>query len=189
MEDFEARLSKIENQLSELFQTISDAESSHNYKVGLEEFKSKHGDKLAKYEQVAKGFNGDDFDIYNAAYDEYNNAFSDVEEDTYIAKLIETLDNKLAAIRTAVAEGEPQEQIEEKVDEAKEVAEEAKETMEEHGEEHVEEGNEEAETGEEIKAETEGESESEETEADAEDGIDEEEFQKQLDEDYEKYHS
>lgn len=187
MEDFEARLSKIENQLSELFQTISDAESSHNYKVGLEEFKSKHGDKLAKYEQVAKGFNGDDFDIYNAAYDEYNSAFSDVEEDTYIAKLIETLDNKLAAIRTAVAEGEPQEQIEEKVDEAKEVAEEAKETMEEHGEEHVEEGNKETETGEEIKDEVE--TEETESEADAEDGIDEEEFQKQLEEDYDKYHS
>lgn len=188
MEDFEARLSKIENQLSELFQTISDAESSHNYKVGLEEFKSKHGDKLAKYEQVAKGFNGDDFDIYNAAYDEYNSAFSDVEEDTYIAKLIETLDNKLAAIKAAVADGESTEVIEEKVDEAKEVAEEANAAMEEHGEEHVEEGNKEAETGEEIKDEAEASEESDESE-ETDDGIDEEEFQKQLEEDYDKYHS
>lgn len=186
MEDFEARLSKIENQLSELFQTISDAESAHNRKVDVEGFKERNGEKLGKYEALMKKFNGDDFDLYSAAYDEYSNEFSDVDEDTYIAKLIEMIDSKISAVKEAVEADAPAEEIAEKAEEAKEAVEEAKDAMEEHGEEHVEEGNEEAETGEEIKDEVDAEE--AESEADAEDGIDENDFQAQLDEDYKIYH-
>ena len=182
--DFEERLAKIEGQLSELFQTISDAEAAHNRKVDVEGFKERNGEKLGKYEALMKKFNGDDFDLYSAAYDEYSNEFSDVDEDTYIAKLIEMIDSKISAVKEAVEADAPAEEIAEKAEEAKEAVEEAKDAMEEHGEEHVEEGNEEAETGEEIKDEVETEGESEAEEADAEEGIDEEEFQKQLDEDY-----
>lgn len=188
--DFEERLAKIEGQLSELFQTISDAEAAHNRKVDVEGFKERNGEKLGKYESLMKKFNGDDFDLYGAAYDEYSNEFSDVDEDTYIAKLIEMIDSKISAVKEAVEADAPAEEIAAKAEEAKEAVEETKEAMEEHGEEHVEEGEKEAETGEEIKEESksEGESDEEKAEESEDEGIDEAEFQAQLDEDYEKYH-
>lgn len=179
--DFEERLAKIESQLSELFQTISDAETAHNRKVDVEGFKERNGEKLSKYESLMKKFNGDDFDLYSAAYDEYSNEFSDVDEDTYIAKLIEMIESKISAVKEAVESGAPTEEVAEKAEEAKEAVEEAKETMKEHGEEHVEEGEKEAETGEEIKEESESDEE--------DDGLSEEEFQAQLDEDYERLKS
>lgn len=173
--DIEERVQKLEDTFQNLMDTIKTAEDDHNYSVGLEEFKGRNADKLSKYEELIKKLNGDDFDIYKASYDEYNTAFNDIEEDTYIAKLIEKIDEKIAVIQNAFAEGDP-EKTEEAVDEAKEAVEEAKEAMDEHGDEHAEEAETEAEEADEVADEAE--------EAASED--DElAEFQKELDEDYE----
>lgn len=171
--DIEERVQKLEDTFQNLMDTIKTAEDDHNYSVGLEEFKGRNTDKLDKYDKLMRKFNGDDFDIYKASYDEYNTSFNDIEEDTYIAKLIEKIEEKIAIIQSAVNEGDI-EAATEAAQEAKDAAEEATEAMEEHGDEHADEAEEEAKEAEEI--------------ADEADEIADEdlaEFQKELDEDYE----
>ena len=177
--DIEERVQKLEDTFQNLMDTIKTAEDDHNYSVGLEEFKGRNTGKLDKYDKLMKKFNGDDFDIYKASYDEYNTSFNDIEEDTYIAKLIEKIEEKIAIIQSAVDEGDIA-AASEAVEEAKEAAEEATEAMEEHGDEHADEAEEKAEEADEVADEAEEASEEDDELA---------EFQRELDEDYENMKS
>ena len=53
-----------------------------------------------------KKLNGDDFDLAKAAFDEYNNTFSDIEESTYVAQLVSEIDNKIAKLKEALGDDE-----------------------------------------------------------------------------------
>ena len=122
-----------------------------------------------------KKLNGDDFDIYSAAFDEYNNDFSDIEEATYVAQLVSEIDNKIAALKEALNDDHIM--IESDGDETKvETHDEVIETNAEEPEEKKEEIEEDAEEAIEEKSEDE----------EAEKA--EEDFVKELEEDYEKYH-
>ena len=121
-----------------------------------------------------KKLNGENFDIYSAAFDEYNNDFSDIEEATYVAQLVSEIDNKIAALKEALNDDHVM--IESDGDETKvETHDEVIETNAEDPEEKKEEIEEDAEKTIEEKEDEEA------KEA-------EEDFVKELEEDYEKYH-
>ena len=70
----------------------------------MEEFTERNGETLGKYADKLKKLNGDDFDIMSAAFDEYTNDFSDIEEATYVAQLVSEIDNKIAKLKEALGE-------------------------------------------------------------------------------------
>lgn len=61
-------------------------------------------EKLGPYEAKMKALNGDDFDLYKESFDEYNNEYSDVESDEYIASLTANIDKLLDKLRNALGE-------------------------------------------------------------------------------------
>ena len=94
--------SKIDN----ILETVSNSEKEYNYNKGLEEFKQRNSKSLSPYYEKLKKLNGDDFDLDKAAYDEYNDSFSDIEESTYVAQLVSEIENKISKLREALGEDE-----------------------------------------------------------------------------------
>lgn len=95
-EEVEALLDKVENLLGEYDKAVDG--------YNRDGWKAKHGEKLSKYADALKALNGDDFDIINASYDEYNSEYKDVDEDEYIASLLANLDSVLDKLRGALGE-------------------------------------------------------------------------------------
>lgn len=181
-EELIARIENLENLLQGLMDAVNGAESRYQHDVGVEEFKGRNQDKLGKYEDTLKKLNGDDFDVYSAAYDEYNDNFNDIEEDVYIAKLVEEIDTRLENIRNAVAEGDV-ETVAEEVEGVQEAVDETKEAMGDHVEEHDEEATEEAAEADAANAEVNAGEEL----TESNDEMTEEDFQAMLDEDLLRY--
>lgn len=191
MNDLEQRVAALEQMLQGLTDAVNEAEGKYNHDQDVEAWKGRHQDKLGKYEDTLKKLNGEDFDVYGASFDEYNDSFNDIEEDVYMAKLVEEIDTRLANIRAAVAEGDMESAAEE-VEATQEAVDEVAAEMTDHVEEHdeTEPTEESADAVQEVK-DIDGEEESIEGSADTDMPDDEamtaEEYQAMLDEDYEKY--
>ena len=159
LNELEAVVMELKDKIDTILNTAKDAEDKYNHDRDLEAFTEKHGEVLGKYADKLKKLNGDDFDIMSAAFDEYHNDFSDIEEDTYVAQLVSEIDAKIAKLKEALgeddveihsnAEGELEvnshdTEIESTSEESKEAAEEASDEDEDK-EESEEEADDEAE--------------------------------------------
>lgn len=102
--ELEAIVLELKDKIDTILNTVDESEKEFQHKKGVEEFTSRNGEALGKYVDKMKKLNGDDFDLYSAAYDEYNNDFSDVEESTYVAQLVSEIDNKIAKLKEALGE-------------------------------------------------------------------------------------
>ena len=96
----------LKGKIDSILETVSNSEKEYNYNKGLEEFKQRNSKSLSPYYEKLKKLNGDDFDLDKAAYDEYNDSFSDIEESTYVAQLVSEIENKISKLREALGEDE-----------------------------------------------------------------------------------
>ena len=96
----------LKGKIDSILETVSNSEKEYNYNKGLEEFKQRNSKSLSPYYEKLKKLNGDDFDLGKAAFDEYNNTFSDIEESTYVAQLVSEIDNKIAKLKEALGDDE-----------------------------------------------------------------------------------
>ena len=96
----------LKDKIDSILETVSNSEKEYNYNKGLEGFKQRNSKLLSPYYEKLKKLNGDDFDLDKAAYDEYNNTFSDIEESTYVAQLVSEIDNKIAKLKEALGDDE-----------------------------------------------------------------------------------
>lgn len=96
----------LKGKIDSILETVSNSEKEYNYNKGLEGFKQRNSESLSPYYEKLKKLNGDDFDLAKAAYDEYNNTFSDIEESTYVAQLVSEIDNKIAKLKEALGDDE-----------------------------------------------------------------------------------
>lgn len=153
-----------------IIKPIEDDYNNRKYKEATDIWRERYKDKLSPYEARLKATEGDDFDLYNASYDAWNE--TDADPDEWVELLIKSIDQSLAPL--AQAFGVPQENLNATVEiENGEVTDVKADTEPE--EEPTEEG-------EETKGEeTEGEEEPAEEEL-----SEEEQFQKELDEAYER---
>ena len=157
-----------------IIEPIEKDYNDRKYKEATDIWKERYGERLKPYEDRIKATEGEDYDLYKATYDAWNS--TDADSDEWVDMFISELEKSLAPI--AAAFGVPQENLNAEVKiENGEVTDvvadtEPEEKAEEEGEE------EKAEEGEEEKAEE---------ESDAEEELSEEEqFQKELDEAYDK---
>ena len=96
----------LKGKIDSILETVSNSEKEYNYNKGLEGFKQRNSKSLFPYYEKLKKLNGDDFDLAKAAYDEYNDSFSDIEESTYVAQLVSEIENKISKLREALGEDE-----------------------------------------------------------------------------------
>ena len=181
MEELLAEIQSLKADLTELKDLvhkgiIEPIEKDYNdkkYKEATDIWREHFKDKLSPYEARLKATEGDDFDLFNASYDAWNE--TDADPDEWVELLIKSIEETLAPL--AAAFGVPQEDLNAEVKiENGEVTDVVADTEPEESTE--EEGEEKAEEGEEEKAEE---------EPDAEEELSEEEqFQKELDEAYDK---
>lgn len=98
-------------------------------KYNRDQWNSAYGEKLGGYADKMKALKGDDYDIMNESYDEYNSSYKDMSPDEYIGKCTEYMDDLFERLKAAVAEGD--------VEEVAEVTEEIKEEAAEQPEGEV----------------------------------------------------
>ena len=96
----------LKDKIDNILETVSNSEKEYNYNKGLEGFKQRNSKSLSPYYEKLKKLNGDDFDLDKAAFDEYNDSFSDIEESTYVAQLVSEIENKISKLREALGEDE-----------------------------------------------------------------------------------
>ena len=104
LEELEPIVMDLKDKIDTILNTVDESEKKYKHDKGLEEFTERNGEALGKYSDKLKKLNGDDFDIYSAAFDEYTNDFSDIEESTYVAQLVSEIDSKIAKLKEALGE-------------------------------------------------------------------------------------
>ena len=104
LEELEPIVMDLKDKIDTILNTVDESEKKYKHDKGLEEFTERNGEALGKYADKLKKLNGDDFDLMSAAFDEYTNDFSDIEESTYVAQLVSEIDSKIAKLKEALGE-------------------------------------------------------------------------------------
>lgn len=104
IEELEPIVMELKDKIDTILNTVDESEKKFQHDKGLKEFTERNSEALGKYADKLKKLNGDDFDIMSAAFDEYTNDFSDIEEATYVAQLVSEIDNKIAKLKEALGE-------------------------------------------------------------------------------------
>lgn len=104
IEELEPIVMELKDKIDTILNTVDESEKKFQHDKGLAEFTERNGEALGKYADKLKKLNGDDFDIMSAAFDEYTNDFSDIEESTYVAQLVSEIDNKINKLKEALGE-------------------------------------------------------------------------------------
>lgn len=180
-EELLAEIQSLKTELAELKDLVHNGivgpiEKDYNdrkYKEATDIWREHFKDKLSPYEARLKATEGDDFDLFNASYDAWNE--TDADPDEWVELLIQSIEENLAPL--AAAFGVPQEDLNADIKiKDGEITDVVADTEPEEGKEKAEEEGEEEKT------------EEEKTEEPAEEELSEEEqFQKELDEAYDKY--
>lgn len=81
------------------------------YESGLDrynrgEWSNKHSEALAPYAEKLKALNGDDFDLINAAYDEYHKDYKELSEEDYCKALVSNIEKVLGNLKKALQDGD-----------------------------------------------------------------------------------
>lgn len=105
-EELENTVLDLKEKIDNILSTVDAEEKKFQHDKGVSDFTERNKESLGKYVDTMKKLNGDDFDLYGSAYDEYNDSFSDIEEATYVAQLVSEIDNKIAKLKEALAENE-----------------------------------------------------------------------------------
>ena len=104
LEELEPIVMELKDKIDTILNTADEAEKKFNHDKGVSEFTERNSEALGKYSDTLKKLNGEDFDLFASAYDEYNDSFSDIEESTYVAQLVSEIDNKINALKEALGE-------------------------------------------------------------------------------------
>ena len=104
--ELESMVLELKDKLDNILNTVAESEKKYQHDVGVKGFTERNGEALGKYVEKLKKLNGEDFDLFENAYDEYNNTFSDIEESTYVAQLVSEIDNKIAKLKEALGDDE-----------------------------------------------------------------------------------
>ena len=104
--ELESMVLEMKDKLDNILNTVAESEKKYQHDVGVKGFTERNGEALGKYVEKLKKLNGDDFDLFENAYTEYNNTFSDIEESTYVAQLVSEIDNKIAKLKEALGDDE-----------------------------------------------------------------------------------
>ena len=125
-EEIEAILDKIEDFLK----SYEDADNEFQTNQRKDHWKEKFGDRLGKYSDKLKTLNGDDFDVLDSSFEEYESEYPDLSDDEYVNALENNIKSTIERIWPEAPEEvkeEVAEEVAETVTEEEKPAEEVKE--------------------------------------------------------------
>lgn len=128
-EELDAIVSKMEAFLNDYAKADNEFQTNQR----KSNWNNKFGERFAPYAEKLKKLNGDDFDIMNASFDEYEKDYSDLTDDEYCDALEE---NIKATIQRVWPEAEP-EKVEQVAEEVKEAVSEEEPAKDKAGKEEI----------------------------------------------------
>lgn len=85
---------------SGLIGPINDQMAQQEYDTALSDFRCKYAEQLGPFEDVVRAI--DDEDVYQKAFDAYNEGGFEASPDEYVTQLAESLKEQVAAVKGAV---------------------------------------------------------------------------------------
>lgn len=105
VDEHQSRIDELDSVLYDgLIGPANEQLAQNEYNNALSDFRTKYAEKLGPYEEFSKAVEGDDFDIFKAAFDGYNEGEYDFSPDEYIDKKVVELAEQVEAIKEAAAQ-------------------------------------------------------------------------------------
>lgn len=107
MEQCLNRVDALEDEFYKITSQAADAENEYNLGKRRDEFKSKYGEKLSSFNEKLKAIEGDDFDLTEKAFNDFEAITDDENKDSdkYVAELIAKVQSQLEKISKAFGGG------------------------------------------------------------------------------------
>lgn len=107
MEQCLNRVDALEDEFYKITSQAADAENEYNLGKRRDEFKSKYGEKLSSFNDKLKAIEGDDFDLTEKAFNDFEAITDDENKDSdkYVAELIAKVQSQLEKISKAFGGG------------------------------------------------------------------------------------
>lgn len=107
MEQCLNRVDALEDQFYKITSQAADAENEYNLGKRRDDFKSKYGEKLSSFNEKLKAIEGDDFDLTEKAFNDFEAITDDKNKDSdkYVAELIAKVQSQLEKISKAFGGG------------------------------------------------------------------------------------
>lgn len=101
LDEHEQKLSEMDSVLYDgLIGPVQDQMAQQEYDQALSDFRCKYAEQLGPFEDVVKAI--DDEDVYQKAFDAYNEGGFEASPDEYVTQLAESLKEQVAAVKGAV---------------------------------------------------------------------------------------
>lgn len=101
LDEHEQKLNEMDSALYDgLIGPINDQMAQQEYDTALSDFRCKYAEQLGPFEDVVRAI--DDEDVYQKAFDAYNEGGFEASPDEYITQLAESLKEQVAAVKGAV---------------------------------------------------------------------------------------
>ena len=107
MEQCLNRVDALEDEFYKITSQAADAENEYNLGKRRDDFKSKYGEKLSSFNEKLKAIEGDDFDLTEKAFNDFEAITDDKNKDSdkYVAELIAKVQSQLEKISKAFGGG------------------------------------------------------------------------------------
>lgn len=108
MEQCLNRVDALEDEFYKITSQAADAENEYNLGKRKDDFKSKYGEQLSSFNEKLKAIEGDDFDLTEKAFNDFEAITDDDENkdsDKYVAELIAKVQSQLEKISKAFGGG------------------------------------------------------------------------------------
>lgn len=107
MEQCLNRVDALEDEFYKITSQAADAENEYNLGKRRDDFKSKYGEKLSSFNDKLKAIEGDDFDLTEKAFNDFEAITDDENKDSdkYVAELIAKVQSQLEKISKAFGGG------------------------------------------------------------------------------------
>lgn len=107
MEQCLNRVDALEDEFYKITSQAADAENEYNLGKRRDEFKSKYGEQLSSFNDKLKAIEGDDFDLTEKAFNDFEAITDDENKDSdkYVAELIAKVQSQLEKISKAFGGG------------------------------------------------------------------------------------
>lgn len=101
LDEHEQKLNEMDSALYDgLIGPINDQMAQQEYDGALSDFRCKYAEQLGPFEDVVRAI--DDEDVYQKAFDAYNEGGFEASPDEYVTQLAESLKEQVAAVKGAV---------------------------------------------------------------------------------------
>lgn len=101
LDEHEKKLAEMDSVLYDgLIGPVNDQMAQQEYDGALSDFRCKYAEQLGPYADVIQAIDGED--VYQKAFDTYNEGGFEASPDEYVAQLAESLKEQVAAVKGAV---------------------------------------------------------------------------------------